>query len=354
MTAYDQTATYLNDISLALATAAHRGTSFTPERRGEQEISGYAGQLALDYVAMSKLATTDEKRAALAEEWERYRIGYRDRTVTMLAAKSRCLSTMIAGPSNFNVRRHSKRSDAADARTRELVEFRTRALDAIRKVMQPELRPVMAGDDDAVERLTAKIKAEETLHARMVDANAAIRAHAREGAESQVIALVALGFTNKQARELIQPDYMGRVGFASYQLSNSSANLRRMRIRLEQITVAKATPVTTAKSVTTAVMLEDDPGANRVRLFFPGKPDEQTRSRLKSAGFRWAPSVRAWQAYRNPRATDIARRIAGIDAPAPSAAAPEADSEVYACPDGAACRDQDCIDENTSRAAAGA
>ena len=34
---------------------------------------------------------------------------------------------------------------------------------------------------------------------------------------------------------------------------------------------------------------------NRLQVFFDGKPDADTRAELKSNGFRWAPSVGAWQ-----------------------------------------------------------
>jgi hypothetical protein len=34
---------------------------------------------------------------------------------------------------------------------------------------------------------------------------------------------------------------------------------------------------------------------NRVQIVFPGKPSSEVRARLKAHGFRWAPSVGAWQ-----------------------------------------------------------
>lgn len=103
-----------------------------------------------------------------------------------------------------------------------------------------------------------------------------------------------------------------------------------------------------------------------MRLYFSGKPDDATRGRLKSRGFRWTPSLGCWQAYRNPTALDVARREAGVpvvehgDQGSPPAApcgclagahepAPEADPTLHACPDGDACRDAGCIAENDRR-----
>lgn len=302
--------TFENDIPLTLARAAHAGTSFYPERRGDQERQSYAAQLSLDYHELSKLATTDEKRATLAAEFARYREGFRRRYIVMLGAKSACLSTMIAGPSNFNTRRYAKRGATADKRTSDLCDYREAALAAIRKALCPELRPIMAGDSNATERLEDKIAKLELLQTRMRDANAAIRKHKKAGADAQVAALVALGFGESTARELLKPDFMGRIGFADYQLTNNSANIRRLKERLVTVSADKATAEVEVKGE--HATLADCPADNRVRLFFPGKPAAEVREKLKSCGFRWSPKIGAWQAYRNNRSIEVARQVAGI------------------------------------------
>ncbi len=306
-------ATYLSDIPLSTARAAHSGTSFVPEKRGDQECQSYANTLAHDYANLAKYATTDEKRASLDEEFRTYRAGYRSRYIAMLSAKSRVMSTMITGGSNFPTRRNAKRGSTADNRTDELLAFRERALAAITKVLRPELRPVMAGDDDAVERLEAKIAKAEKFQEQAKALNACIRKHAKAGPDAQVKALVeTYGISEEKAREWIKPDFCGRIGIPSYELQNNNANIRRMKERLAQISAAKAAPVVETTSDTSAIRFEDNPGDNRVRLFFPGKPDAAIRTRLKSAGFRWTPSLGCWQAYRNNRTIDLAKREAGI------------------------------------------
>lgn len=308
----DSIAPYLGDIPADLARAAHNGTSWTPEQRGPQEIGMYARQLAHDYAELAKLATTDAKRADLAREFERYRAGYRTRYVARLSAMSRCVSTAITGGSNFNVRRAEKANRSAEARTTDLIEYRKRAIAAIRRTLTPELQPIMAGDGDAITRLDAQIEKAERTQALMAASNAAIRKKA--GPEAQIAALVALGHPRGVAVSLLQADDMGRIGFASYQLTNNGANIRRMKERRAAIATAKETPATECAGA--VARLEDCPADNRVRLFFPGKPDADVRARLKSAGFRWSPTIGAWQAYRNPRSIEVARREAG----APTAA----------------------------------
>lgn len=301
---------FANDIPRDLAQAAHYGTSFVPERRAEQERNDYAETLQGDFESLAKLADTEERRAQLAEEFALYRAGYAKRTRALLHSKARCMSTMITGRSNFPVERQRKRSAIADRRSQELIDFRERALAAIRKALCPELRPIMAGDSDATDRLRQKIAEAEKLQEAMKAANAAIRKHAKAGPEAQVAALVALGHPEARARELLRPDFCGRIGFPDYELTNNNANIRRMKERLAGIERAQATPETVREGK--AARLEDCPAENRVRLFFPGKPAVEVRERLKRNGFRWAPSLGCWQAYRNPRSLQVAAETACV------------------------------------------
>jgi hypothetical protein len=303
-------ANLIQDIPPDLAQAAHAGTSFVPERRAEQEQADYAATLKADYEELARLADTQEKQTHLAEEFDRYRAGYRRRALALLRSKSRCLSWMITGRARFPAERNRKRSEIADRRLTELLDFRTRALAAIRKTLQPELRPIMAGDANAADRLREKIAQAEELQARMKDTNAAIRQHAKAGPEAQVTALVGLGHPEARARELLRPDFCGRIGFPAYALQNNNANIRRMKDRLDAIEKAKATPETVQEGH--AARLEDSPADNRVRLFFPDKPAQAVRDKFQANGFRWTPSLGCWQAYRNPRSLQVAAETAGV------------------------------------------
>ena len=46
-----------------------------------------------------------------------------------------------------------------------------------------------------------------------------------------------------------------------------------------------------------------------ILFFFDGKPNEETRSLLKSHGFRWAPSVGAWQRQLTDNGKAAARQV---------------------------------------------
>lgn len=295
---------FADDIPLSLARSAHEGTSFVPDRRAEQEREGHRQTLEHDYAELQRLATTPEKQQVLDEEFPRYREGLRRHKMALLHASSRIMSTMIAGPANFPVQRMEKANRSADNRRTEYLEFRERALTAIRRKLCPELRPIMSGDSDAVERLQAEITEAEQMQERMKRVNAVIRKHLKAGFDVKLAALVAVGESEALARELLTPDCMGCIGFPDYRLKNNGANIRRMKQRLVGIQRNQATPDTSKEG--NGIRLEDCPAENRVRLFFPGKPDSDVRDRLKTSGFRWAPSNGCWQGYRNSRTLQVA------------------------------------------------
>lgn len=302
---------FIADIPLDLATRAHAGTSHVPERRAAQERDEYASTLAADHAALFALANTPEKVDLLTTEFARYRAGYRTRFFARLSASSRCMSTMITGGSNFPVARQRKASARADKATTEQLEFRERALAAIRKKLCPELRPIMAGDADALDRLTVKLAKLEGLQEVMTAVNKAIRKHARAGAGAQITALVELGISEPRARDLLAPDFVGRIGFADYHLANNGAEIRRTRARIAELTTAKATDDAEIDGRLARVVVAT--ADNRVRVYFPGKPATEVIARLKTAAFRWTPSLGCWQAFINTRSVATARAEAGAD-----------------------------------------
>lgn len=303
---------YTQDIPASLATAAYSGTSFTPDERGARTRTEYAETLTTLYAELLKHATTPEKVAILDAEFATLRAGYAKRYRAFFASESRCVSVMIAGPSNFPSRRMEKRNNVAHKRLTELCEFLPRAKEAILKALHPEWRPIMAGDADATERLDAKIAKAEAEQERMKAANAAIRKHKAAGPQAQVAALVALGFSEGIAVKLLEPDFCGRIGFPNYLLTNNNANIRRMKQRAVVVSRNQATQPTEAEGAN--ARLEDCPADNRVRLFFPSKPSAEIRTDLKRCGFRWSPTIGAWQAYRNLNTLEKARVVAGVEA----------------------------------------
>jgi hypothetical protein len=295
---------YESDIPIRVAHAAWAGISFSPERRGDIARTEYAETLQNDYDRLSAQCS-EELKAQFEEEFSRYRTGYRNRTLKWLCSESRCMSTLITGPSNFPTRRNQKRNDVSHKRLNELSDYRARALAAIEKIIHPEWRPIMSGDDDATARLQEKIAKAEATQEHMRAVNKLIKRKTGPDIEG----LKALGLSDYEITERQKPDFCGRVGFADYELTNNNANIRRMKQRLEGITRNQALPDTSVKN-DNGITLEDCPAENRIRLTFPGKPSDEIRNRLKKNGFRWTPSLGVWQAYRNYWSMETAKLIA--------------------------------------------
>ena len=125
----------------------------------------------------------------------------------------------------------------------------------------------------------------------MKAANKLIRKADKEG-------LLDMGFSSTQIEQLLLPDFCGRIGFPDYMITNNGANIRRLKERLT--TIGKRQEQEYKETTTeSGIKIEEDPDDNRLRIYFPSKPDESTRSFLKSHGFRWSPSIGAWSAYLN-------------------------------------------------------
>ena len=160
---------------------------------------------------------------------------------------------------------------------------------------------ISSDDPDAVAKLRAKLASLESQRERMRAANAVIRR-----GRDVVPRLVALGFSEARARQLLERDPMGRIGFPSYALQNTSSEERRLRARIRQIEARAASAPKPAETLGEASISEVD---NRVRVTFPEKPPEEVRRALKAAGFRWSPSANAWQRFASSAAWFEARRV---------------------------------------------
>lgn len=299
---------YINDIPVQTAISAFNWTSQNPESRGERERIDYSNTLEQAHAMLLKYADTPEKLEVLESEFERFRSGYLSRTLKYLYSHSRVASSFITGGSNFPVRRMEKRNRVVDSRLAELFEYREKGLEAIKKILCPELRPIMSGDGDAIERLKNKILIAEQQQAAMKSINAAWRKYLKGDSGP----LLALGLSEDgikiMAAKIETAHSWEKKPHPGWELTNLGANIRRMKDRLEQIQESKEKPDITLKGQNATI--DDCPADNRVRLTFPGKPGPDVRMRLKKGGFRWTPSLGVWQAYRNYNSLSLAKEIA--------------------------------------------
>lgn len=292
--------TFLSDIPYNLAKEAHYATSFVPEKRAEGERNGYAEGMAEFFNRVLRLAGEAQRDEALAD-LERYRAGYADRYRGYLARRSRCMSAMITGPSNFPKRQQEKRWASADNARDELIEWSSRVE---RKIIakysgREAIRTGDAGAVDALEKKIAKLEAEQEF---MKAANKVVKS-AKLSDEEKIEALLALddNMLEKEAAELLKPNrWQGHLGFAGYELTNNSANIRRCKEQLEK--AKKLAADETTETVIGAVRVVNNVEENRLQLFFPTRTSKDVYELLTGHGFRWSRTNGCFQAFRGGNA----------------------------------------------------
>ena len=99
----------------------------------------------------------------------------------------------------------------------------------------------------------------------------------------------------------------GGSPFLPWQLSNNNANIRQVRSRIEQLTRQRENVFVGWEFDGGTVEINRE--ANRLQVFFEGKPDEATRNILKENSFRWSPKAGAWQRQLNDNTFWVVDRI---------------------------------------------
>ena len=229
-------------------------------------------------------------------------------------------SWFISGAGGYNNARHDKKM----ARLDSLFSQNERTLDPTNNVYLDRIkgilsnRSIAAGDDNAIGKLQRKY---DTLKAEMENGKA-MNAYFRKNKT-----LVGFPGISEEAAKAFDAknasgDYFSRQPFAAYRLQNGNAELRRIQGRIDELKkaqseaeAAKANPEA-AKAATAAkypkvegVEVQENAEEMRVQLRFPGKPDDDTRTLLKSYGFRWSPTQGAWQRQFNGNGTHAARMV---------------------------------------------
>jgi hypothetical protein len=291
-------------ISREAAMRAHAGTSHSPDERGAGELRSYVRALAAAWRAIeAKYNAADEPtQANVRAEFEKLRDGYASRVNAYLAAHSRVMSSMIAGPARFPVESNRKKSETADRRGQEAQDWLAKGKKRLARAFAGPVDNSLSSELASIEQ---RIAEKEALQAKMKAANAAMR-------KGDDAALRTLGFDDARIAQLKKPDAIGRKGFPDYALTNNNAEIRRLKDRLVDVRKrieGAAAQEPESDEDQTGPRIVQDAEANRVRILFDGKPDEATRATLKKAGFRWSPTNGAWQRQLTQAALAEARKI---------------------------------------------
>lgn len=212
-----------------------------------------------------------------------------------------CPSILIAGGSGFNVRKKERQNAAADRNMQEWNEIQG----ILHKIRSVGTGGISGDDPNALNKLRAKLESLERLQNRMKAANSAIRMKDQAKGDAK---LAEMGYSPSDIKELRSPDFCGRIGYPSYQLSNNNANIHRIRERIEELEKRQDSPAPDGwKFDGGEVVINTE--LNRLQIVLDDRPDADTKQALKSHGFRWAPSQGAWQRQLTDNAIHAAKAI---------------------------------------------
>ena len=161
---------------------------------------------------------------------------------------------------------------------------------------------IYIGDDDAIERLRLKIAKLVAYQEQMKSANKIVRT-SKLSELDKIDALIHIGISRDNAKNIVA----NKILFPDYALTNNNATIRAAK---KQLARAEALASKEDREYTVDdLTIEECYSENRVRVYFPGKPDDEMRAKLKRNGFRWAPSMGCWQAYINRWALDFIKEL---------------------------------------------
>ena len=283
-----------------------------------QRFENNVNELIEHYKSNDTLTEEDWERVeAIAEQYSSNLAKYTDESNRVEASYP---SWFIAGPARYNTRKN----DAKYSRLSSLYQENENRLDPDKNVYLDKIkgilsnRAIASNDSNAIGKLQKKY---DDLKAELENGKA-MNAYFRKNKT-----LVGFPGVSEEAAKAFDAnnasgDFFARQPFAAYRLQNGNAELRRIQGRIDELKkaqsaadAAKANPEAAKAAIAAkypqveGVEVQENAEQMRVQLRFPGKPDDETRTLLKSWGFRWSPTQGAWQRQLNGNGKYAAKKV---------------------------------------------
>jgi len=285
---------------------AYRGTSFDPEKRATQTLKDYEEVLQDDLNQISE---------ASAEIKEQYKQRFIKFFTAWLSSRSRIVSSMISGGSNFPVRRMQKYNNWEDNAYNRFSEFREKALTGIKKQIQRD-RPEEVKRDERWQSIEKEILRTAGIIAG-ID-NGTERGLARPLFVSSLTGfikrMVANGQTEhvKKAIELIRQ--INSTGKLIVTEKNSIFSLVETAQAVEETKQDQAnreSDIFKFEGGEVVINYQID----RIQILFTNRPTREELTAWKEKGlnsFNWSPSNNAWQRKITREAIWKTEKLTGI------------------------------------------
>lgn len=202
--------------------------------------------------------------------------------------------------------RHRRTLERSDSAMRKSVEMDKKAEYLEHRAASVGTAGVSSDDPEAITKLKTKMGKLEEMQELMKAVNKAYR----QGGWDKVAADVPT-FSELMRNAAIQamaqdwqPESKRRP-FVSWQLSNSNAEINRLKRRISELDAQQQQEDFEDTYDEFKVTIEE----NRFRFFFDGKPSEEVRTLLKRSGFKWSPRAGAWQRQATSNGVAIGQRL---------------------------------------------
>ena len=93
---------------------------------------------------------------------------------------------------------------------------------------------ISSDDPEALTKLTTKLNKLQAWQETMKACNKVIK-NSKQNDEWKIEILVKMEVPEQAARKLLEKDFAGRIGFASYLLTNNNANIKRIQQQIQQL-----------------------------------------------------------------------------------------------------------------------
>lgn len=281
------------------AEAAKTMNSFSDYKEGSatNEYYSYLKKFAEnveDLRSVAKVKITPEIEEAIEYYSNRYSYKLAEAKNKEYSIEAMCPSVMICGAGNFPVRKKQKQNLAREnwwAKYNDLFNENNYYMRKIKNLLMNTT--IYSNDELVIEKLQDRIAELEENQQMMKDVNAYYKKNGNLN-ECDILP------QDIKRKVLINMQFhtWDNKPFASYELTNNNADIRRNKERLEQVQKLKARAEQNNENKyqkVDGVEVVEDANDMRIRLIFEEIPDIKTRELLKHNGFKWSPKNSAWQ-----------------------------------------------------------
>ncbi|MDE5419122.1 hypothetical protein L3049_14070 [Labilibaculum sp. DW002] len=297
--------TLRTELDYDLAYRAYTGTSFSPEKRAVSEQNSYANSLNEFAKEIEEIAKSDQQKELALSEFATYKERFLKKKTALLVAKSRCMSTMITGGSNFPVRSNQKKLDTEHRRLEEYLEFIEKAQKGILRKIKKAI-PKEQAEKEAFEKI-------ENQTVQYIAAMISIHKGESVGSINHYRALLK-GFIERLSKNH-QHQHVNKV-FQIIRDSQKKFDLVIFTEKNKVWSLENLTDGAIVKETGERVLMENKDAklvnnldAERVQIITDEKPSEEIRSVLKRNAFRYSPRFTAWQRKNTRQGIYIAEKV---------------------------------------------